>query len=156
MEPNTFIADLEFVGSIIKNISVENSISMLPNPTRITMQVGSEPSMVRTIDDDGVAKYEQTLLLLVELGILDEAENKVTDIKIMFEGCFRAPMGMNVTDFENAVKISGLTGLFSIARAEIVTLTSHIFIEGKVTLPMINIYEYYKNKESAPIDKADK
>ena len=80
--------------------------------------------------------------------ILDqnEEEESTDKFKIIMEGEFSSPSAIEDEKFMELLNINGGAALYSIARAKIEAISSLIYSEGKILLPMINIIKYYKEK----------
>ena len=50
--------------------------------------------------------------------------------------------------FNDLLRINGVSNLYTIARSHIITFSSHMYTEGKLVLPMINVLEFYNNVAS--------
>ena len=54
---------------------------------------------------------------------------------------------MSKEDFFKMLEISGTACLYSIARANIINISSQCLLHGQLRVPMINVFEYVKSKE---------
>ncbi len=64
------------------------------------------------------------------------------------EGAFISTIEMVEEEFRKKVSINGVAALIGIARGKIETISSNVFNNGKITIPFINVLEYYKEVSS--------
>lgn len=145
MEHKNVLSDFIFIGSVIKNINLTNKVSGLPNPTNIAINVGTSEPTIFTSEGDG-AEYEGRIALKLGIDVADSEGEVQSRLSIEIEGCFGFPSHRKQEDFAEKLMLNGITALYSIARSEILSITAHTYIEGKIALPMFNVDEYYKAK----------
>ena len=66
-------------------------------------------------------------------------------MKLSIEGLFDSSEDKTEEEFKKLVALNGAAALISIARGKIEGITANAFADGKVTIPLINVYDYYKD-----------
>ena len=87
------------------------------------------------------------LLLQIDISLKSEEPDSIEDtIKFVIEGEFSSDKSIDDDKFMELLNINGGAALYSIARSKIESISSIVYSEGKVLLPMINIIQYYQEK----------
>lgn len=66
-------------------------------------------------------------------------------MELALEGAFLSEKGADSKNFKQLVAVNGTSAVISIARGKIETITSSIFNNGKITVPFVNVIDYYKS-----------
>ena len=61
------------------------------------------------------------------------------------EGAFLSEGGIDEKNFKQLAGVNGAAAVIGIARGKIEAITSNIFNNGKITLPFVNVVDYYKS-----------
>ena len=143
MELNKIIADLDFVSATVHNIEMTNNSSELLESSKRSFSLDikyNEP----IVQDD---KKYGGLLLEVNISVTHEDPEVSEDsIKLIMEGLFSSPSTIDDDKFLELLNINGGAALYSIARAKIEAISGLVYNEGKLLLPMINMVQYYQEK----------
>ena len=140
MNLNMVSSDLSFVGNRIKKISVENTIINLSG--NAVKQFGFEV-IGMNFETEETGRFGQ---VIIEVNVSVQSEEGTTDIDIISEGCFSSPMDTDEEKFKKMVACNGAAALYSLCRAKVELISASIYHTGKLTLPFINIYDYYEEK----------
>ena len=85
----------------------------------------------------------------VDVSLKKEDETLEPDtFKVVLEGVFKASAELDDDKFMELLNINGGASLFSIARSKIEVLSSITYSEGKVLLPMINVIQYFQERNT--------
>lgn len=143
MELNKIIADLDFVSATVHNIEMTNNLSELLESSKRSFSLDIKYN-APIIQDD---KKYGGLLLEVNISVAHE-DPEVSDdsIKLIMEGLFSSPSTIDDDKFLELLNINGGAALYSIARAKIEAISGLVYNEGKLLLPMINMVQYYQEK----------
>ncbi len=142
MEFNLVAAGIELLGTTIKNLTVENSI--------IDIEKKAKRSFGLNINEPYIEKIENGLyaeaVLDFEIEIEESEEEKFT-MKLSLEGAFLSEGEVDEKSFKQLVGVNGAAAIIGIARGRIEAITSNILNNGKVTIPFVNVIDYYKSLE---------
>lgn len=140
MELNLIAAGVELVGTTIKSLTVRNSITDIEKEAKRSFGLSiNEPHFEET--EDGV--FSQ-LTIDFEIEIKQSEEQKFK-MELALEGAFLSEKGADSKNFKQLVAVNGAAAVISIARGKIETITSNIFNNGKITVPFVNVIDYYKS-----------
>lgn len=137
-------AGLELIGCSIRNLSIKNGLIDLREDDELHLNIDIQPIY------NGIEKQEhhgRVILTLDIEAIRIEKEEQKAEITVSFEALFRSTNQMDETDFIQMLMINGATALYSIARGKMEVISASVFLEGKIVLPFVNIYQYYIEKE---------
>lgn len=139
MELNKVSADFYFVGTVVKQLQINNNIIVLDDSI--------EKKMGFDVLDIRVQKEEKDFLGTAQIGVVVElwnGENKVSDFQIELEGAFKSPLSVGEERFNELLSLNGVAALYSICRAKVETISATMLFDGKIVLPFINVVDYYK------------
>lgn len=142
MNFNCIVPDFTFLGSAVLKLDIDNELSMLPED--LTRKFGMDIIFSELTTEEKTRTGKLLLKILIEL---EQYEEKVCTIDMILEGAFSSPITMDEEKFKSLVMINGATALFSVGRAKVESISSMIFASGKLILPFVNIYDFYKEKE---------
>jgi len=141
MDTKKCLADFQIVGSRIAQIKMKNEFVVLDASDKTKKKLDLTHKVVEVEkDEQGVLHGILSLQINV---VLTEGKTRF-QLFIEIEGCFSCSDGADEEKFQQMLEINGVTTLYGIARATIVSLTAQAFMSGAVTLPMINVYQYSK------------
>lgn len=142
---NKISADLQFIGSSVREINMTNNIIVLEDIDNRSFSIDLDLSDVHEDEDDN-----NFLIGIVRLSVdvIVTAKNKrKTKLHILLEGCFKSiNQSMKEEEFAAMLYINGGSTLYSIARSLISNISANTYEVGKLLLPMINMVEFLKNK----------
>lgn len=143
MDFNKITADLSFVSSSVHNIVVKADGAQIPDSEKKGFGLDIKCSEPFVKDNEKFGK----LLMQVEVTLFKKNEELEPDtFKIVIEGIFKATNEMSNEKFLELLNINGGAALFSIARSKIEMLSSMTYAEGKIVIPMINIIQYFSER----------
>lgn len=135
------ISHFQYLTSIIEKFDFENSIVRIKNDCKRNIDMNYDDIAIKRKAD---ALYGEISLSLFVC--LYENDEKVVSINYKTKGLFKSTDADNEAEFKELLKINGLAVLYSLARAHITTLSSVAGIDN-INIPMINVYEYIKQKK---------
>ena len=143
MELNKITSELNFLGCTIRELKVLNNIVSLTPDVVKKFGMNVVPSEI-SINKE--TKYGK-LILKITVELEQNCKNSGI-IELVMEGAFTAPASVDEQTFKDLILINGATALYSIGRSKIENITATTFLEGKIIIPMINIYDFYKEKRN--------
>lgn len=149
MDFNKIVADLDFVGSSIHSVEIKADMIKISSTTKKSFGLDIKCSKPLLKDDSKFGK----LLMQVDVSLFKENEELEPDtFRVVIEGVFKASNEITDEKFMELLNVNGGAALFSIARSKIEVLSSITYSEGKIVLPMINILQYFSER-NAPKDE---
>ncbi|MBE6634043.1 MAG: hypothetical protein E7620_06855 [Ruminococcaceae bacterium] len=150
MDFNKITAELDFVGSSVHNVEIKSDMIRISNSTKKSFGLDIKCSKPLVKDNEKFGK----LLMQVEVSLFKEDEELEPDsFKIVIEGVFKASNETSDEKFMELLNVNGGAALFSIARSKIEMLSSMTYAEGKIVLPMINIIQYFAERNTPKNDE---
>ncbi|MBR6408426.1 MAG: hypothetical protein IKS19_07610 [Clostridia bacterium] len=145
MDLNQITADLRFLAANVIELSANCSMLSISDDDKREFSLDIKCSGPLVSDDIKIGKLRLTLDIIVK----QESEDTEPDtFRLVLEGAFTAPVTVSDDDFMSLLNINGGAALYSIARAKIETISSLVYIEGKILLPMVNIVQYFEEANS--------
>lgn len=143
MDLNKITADLDFINSVIHRVEVKSDMVKISNDTKKSFGLDVKCSAPVVKDDLKFGK----LLMQVDVLLFKDDESLDPDtFKIVIEGIFKTTAAIPDEKFMELLNVNGGAALFSIARSKIETLSSLTYSEGKIVLPMINMLQYFAER----------
>lgn len=150
MDFNKITADLDFMGSTVHSVEIKSNMISIPNKTKKSFGMDIKCSKPLIKDEEKFGK----LLLQVEVSLFKEDEELEPDtFKLVIEGMFKSSKEIDDERFMELLNINGGAALFSIARSKIEVLSSLTYVDGKIVLPMINIVQYFAERNKPKDDE---
>lgn len=150
MDFNKITAELDFVGSSIHNVEIKSDMVRISNSTKKSFGLDIKCSKPLVKDNEKFGK----LLMQVEISLFKEDEELEPDsFKLIIEGVFKTSNEIPDEKFMELLNVNGGAALFSIARSKMEVLSSLTYTEGKVVLPMINIIQYFAERNTPKDDE---
>lgn len=115
-----------------------------------------------TVDELGDEEdcYIGVLSLSIKVKASRKKKDKSTEslsLSICVQGAFNSPKDKLTKEiFEEMLKVNGTACLYSIARANIISISSQCALEGQMRLPMLNVIEFVKATKGLPDTKETK
>ena len=145
MDFNKITAELDFVDSSIHKVEIKSDMIRISNNTKKSFGLDIKCSKPLLKDDVKFGK----LLMQVDVSLFKEDEEIEPDtFKIIMEGVFKASNEISDEKFMELLNVNGGAALFSIARSKIEVLSSLTYTEGKIVLPMINVIQYFAERNA--------
>lgn len=141
MDTKNCLADFQIVGSRITQIKLKNDFVVFDISDKTKKKLELTHKVIE-IEKDEQGVLHGILSLQINIA-LTEGKTRF-QLLIEIEGCFSCSEGADEEKFQQMLEINGITTLYGIARATIISLTAQAFMSGAVTLPMINVYQYSK------------
>ncbi len=142
MNFNKITSDLNFLGCTIRELKLTNNIVSLSADVIKKFGMDVVPSEININEETRFGKL--LLKIVVEL---EEKNENAGIIELVIEGAFSVPISIDEGTFKELILINGATALYSIGRSKIENITASTFLNGKIIIPMINIYDFYKEKK---------
>ena len=145
MDLNRITANLNFVTSSVRTIELRCQQSKVSDSYLIEFGFDiscSNPTVV------GNTKFGK-LLMEIHVTVKPEDSQLPEDtIVLVIEGTFSSPSTIPDQEFLMLLNVNGGAALYSIARAKVETISSLTYAEGKIVLPMVNILQFYQERNS--------
>ncbi len=143
MDFNKISADLDFIASVVHNIEMNANMVAITSATKQTFDLDIKCTNPVIENESKFGK------LLMQINVKLQDENELPDtLTMVLEGVFSADENMDDDKFMELLNINGGAVLFSIARSKIEVISSLTYIEGKITLPMVNIIQYFQERNN--------
>lgn len=140
MEYNVIATGIELVGTTVKTLEISNDI--------IEVEREAKRSIGLNINEPHIEETEEGYFaqLTIDFGIeVEQPDSQKCKIDMTLEGAFISTPEISKEDFLQLVMINGAAALIGIARGKIESVTSCVFNNGKISIPFVNVVEYYKN-----------
>lgn len=141
MKFNYVTNNLALLGCSITDLSIKNYIASIPEDVEKNLGFDIVPVEISEDEDN---RYGRIVLKIVI--ILQSATETVCKIEMQMEGRFSSPIRVKESDFNKLLLVNGATALYAIARGKIENISAAIFANGKITIPFVNILDFYKEK----------
>ncbi len=142
---NQFLASIQYENCFVSECSFQNNLIAL-GPDAILnsgLQVGV--SSIYHADNPNKKLGRVRLILDGEMQIQDTPDAKC-NYHLILEGEFSTDNTVPDQKFIDALWINGSTVLYGIARAKVETISTTIFHEGKISLPMVNMLNLIRSQ----------
>ncbi len=139
MNFNQVSAGISFLGASIRELKIDNDIFLLDKDAKRSLGLN--------IHEPKITKQGKSFLgqLLIDFTIEIEQGEYRSKIELSVEGLFDAAEDISKEEFKKLVAVNGAAALIGIARGRIEGITANTFADGKVTIPLINVFDYYKD-----------
>lgn len=152
MDINSVTSSLRFDDSYIKSLNIGNDNIAFRSGKQRNLSVKFDPFYCG--ESDG--RYVGKVSLSLKMTIPGQGQDKFL-IDAMFVGTFSAnSSSIGEDQFKKQVAINGGAALYSVARGKIESISAAAFSVGKITIPLINVLDYYKALDSKQIGKKEK
>ena len=139
-------ADIQYKGSFITECSFDNNIIDAVTNCSLTHQISvSVSEQIPCEDANKKAAYVR--LILDGNYSLKTDPDAFCKYHMVINGEFLIDKAVPDTDFATKLWYNGSTALYSIARSKMEVMSSMVLSNGKIVLPMVNMYELL-NKQS--------
>jgi hypothetical protein len=146
MDFNSITAGIRMIGNSVTKLQISNEIVDLG--TEAQKSFGLFIHKPQKESSDVGFMYSEVISIEVHIG--DEFTGK-TSLIMDIEGAFESVGTISEENFKTLVALNGASALLGIARGKIEAISSVIYNTGKITIPLVNMIEYYKeiSKEKA-------
>ena len=146
MKLNEITANLDIIASSVHSLEVKSKMFKITNENKREFSLDIKCSKPILNDGCKIGK----LLMHINVAVLQENQELDPDtFDLVIEGAFSSPAEISDEDFMGLLNINGGAALYSIARAKIEAISSLTYAEGKILLPMVNIIQYYKERNNS-------
>lgn len=150
---NKIKSDFNLLGSRILSLSIENHLFYNDDDITEEYKLKITPSKISHQKDDLV--YFGTILIAIRIELTSNEDSQQSTIDFVLEGGFTAPDHIGEEAFANLLKLNGASMLYSIARAKVEAITAAMFSYGNISLPVVNIYQYYEEEKKAVVSEKE-
>ena len=141
-------SDIQYRGSFITECSFENNIIDAVTNCSLTHQISvSVSAQVPCEDPNKKAAYVR--LILDGTYALKNDSDAFCKYHMVINGDFTIDKTVPDTDFATKLWYNGSTALYSIARSKMEVMSSMVLNNGKIVLPMVNMYELLSKQSSS-------
>lgn len=145
MDLNKVVANLNFIASVIHRINVNCKMLKITDANKREFSLDIKYSKPIIGEDVKIGK----LLMQINVSVMQENADLAPDtFELVLEGIFSSPSSLSDDEFIDLLNINGGAALYSIARAKIEAISSMTYTDGKILLPMVNIIQYYQERNT--------
>lgn len=141
MELNVIAPGIRLIGSTIKALNVDNTIVDIDKEGKRSFGLNINEPLFQEIEDEIAA--QMTIDFEVEV---TQGEEQRCKIELTLEGAFLSGKNPSEDDFRQLVAINGAAAIIGLARGKLESITGNIFNSGKISIPFVNVLDYYKNQ----------
>ena len=141
MDFNKITSNMTFFGCVIRELNISNELISISDNVKKGFGMDVDVEELGLQENGGERIGKVILDIVIEL---DEAN--AGNIHMKLEGAFAVSASVEEDEFQKMLLLNGATALYSIARGKIESITANVYQNGKITMPMINMYEFYKEK----------
>ena len=141
MELNMIASGIRLIGSTIKNLKVDNNIVDVDKECKRSFGLNINEPEFQSVDNRVAA--QMTIDFEVEI---IQAEEQRCKIEISLEGAFLSEVAPIEDEFKQLVAINGAAALIGLARGKLEAITANIFNNGKISIPFVNVLDYYRGQ----------
>lgn len=139
MELNVIAPGIRLIGSTIKALNVDNTIVDIDKEGKRSFGLNINEPLFQEIEDKIAA--QMTIDFEVEV---TQGEEQRCKIELTLEGAFLSGQNPSEDDFRQLVAINGAAAIIGLARGKLEAITGNIFNSGKISIPFVNVLDYYK------------
>ena len=132
---------IRLIGSTIKNLKVDNNIVDVDKECKRSFGLNINEPEFQSVDNRVAA--QMTIDFEVEI---IQAEEQRCKIEISLEGAFLSEVAPIEDEFKQLVAINGAAAIIGLARGKLEAITSNIFNNGKISIPFVNVLDYYRGQ----------
>jgi hypothetical protein len=141
MELNMIASGIRLIGSTIKNLKVDNNIVDVDKECKRSFGLNINEPEFQSVDNRVAA--QMTIDFEVEI---IQAEEQRCKIEISLEGAFLSEAEPIEDEFKQLVAINGAAAIIGLARGKLEAITANIFNNGKISIPFVNVLDYYRGQ----------
>ena len=147
METKNFEPVFQMVANGIAELSVENTLINHYDTQDLNRDFSCGINDLSIETHDEYKSGGMHFFVNVAVGDKEDSQ-KSFNLKLVLFGIFKTSVDMTDKDFEGRIKVNGSAALYSIARGIIINISSQAFVEGKITLPLVNFVEFSKSEDT--------
>ena len=141
MELNMTASGIRLIGSTIKNLKVDNNIVDVDKERKRSFGLNINEPEFQSVDNRVAA--QMTIDFEVEI---IQSEEQRCKIEISLEGAFLSEAEPIEDEFKQLVAINGAAAIIGLARGKLEAITANIFNNGKISIPFVNVLDYYRGQ----------
>ena len=141
MELNIIASGIRLIGSTIKNLKVDNNIVDVDKECKRSFGLNINEPEFQSVDNRVAA--QMTIDFEVEI---IQAEEQRCKIEISLEGAFLSEAEPIEDEFKQLVAVNGAAAIIGLARGKLEAITANIFNNGKISIPFVNVLDYYRGQ----------
>ena len=143
MDAKQYEADLQYKGSFITECSFENNLIDAVAHAVLSHQIAVSVSELVPCNDPNL-KSAYVRLILDGTYSLKNEKDASCKYHMVINGSFCIDKNVSDDEFIKKLWYNGSTMLYSIARSRMEVMSSMVLNNGKILLPMVNMYELLK------------
>ena len=128
------------MGTTIKNITIENNMVDVERDAKRNLGLNINEPRFEEVEGG----YFSQMAIDFEIEI-EQSEEQNFKMKMSLEGAFLSEEGVDENVFKQLVELNGATAIIGIARGKIEAITANVFNNGKISIPFVNVIDYYKS-----------
>ena len=141
MELNMIASGIRLIGSTIKNLKVDNNIVDVDKECKRSFGLSINEPEFQSVDNRVAA--QMTIDFEVEI---IQSEEQRCKIEISLEGAFLSEAEPIEDEFKQLVAVNGAAAIIGLARGKLEAITANIFNNGKISIPFVNVLDYYRGQ----------
>ena len=142
MDINKVTSDLKFEGCSIRSMEITNNTISFDANTEAQLELGVDTKYIGISDK----LHRGIVIMQININATHKESDATSIIKTTFEGQFCSSATLDENEFMKKLAISGAAALYSIARGRIDAISSCVFFNGKIDIPLVNFLEYYREQ----------
>lgn len=147
MNTKKIASDFQLIGTAVRHIDFKNDfVSIDERSADFEKTFDLDYKVINISKSADENQWIGLSLLTIDVNL----ENGMSSMSmhIVIEGAFSCSSTVDKEPFKNMIEINGGASIYSIARGFITSITSQAMCGGEVILPMINVYDYFKRKNT--------
>ena len=155
MNVNEIASNFYYRGSSVKKCYIDNTVVSLGGDAHVDIELDVLAGEIRLEPE---RSQKSGRLLLAVKGAIRSPSNELikVDLDFQIEGEFSSHQEISDQQFTNMLWVNGTSVLYDIARGKMEAISSLIFHQGKISLPLINVIEFLKEKSENLKNQLDK
>ena len=138
MELNYVAKGIKLIGTSIVRLDISNSLVDLDTEAKKAFGFSVHKPKKELLETG----YYYSVVISIQIKI-EKDNSGEADITMDLEGAFEPEPGIDEDEFGKLVAINGVAALVSIARGKIEAISATVLNTGKITIPFVNVVEYY-------------
>lgn len=140
MKLNYVTAGVELIGTTVKKLNIENNIVDVEKDCKRIFGLNINEPIFQKVDDKIFGQ------IIIDFQVeMNQSDEQICKIDISIEGAFLSNAEADEKAFKELVSVNGAAALIGIARGNVESISANIFNSGKVTIPFVNVIDYYKS-----------
>ncbi len=141
---NVIAPDIELLGASVESLNWSSEVNSLPFEGVYAFGMDITEPEIYHEEDETIG----TIKLLVKVTVSVENKEVIVLNSVGRAGFKLLSKDNNKEGFKTRVAINGAATLLSLMRGKIEAATAAFLDDGKITIPMVNVIQFYKEKSS--------